>query len=107
MTAVQAIKAVQVCERYPRAHGAPVHFGNSEALGIPDLAKPDYGDPVEIKPGEIPVFWACGVTPQAVALVAKPALMITHKPGHMFVTDLQARDLDWSNEPDLQVHDLE
>jgi uncharacterized protein YcsI (UPF0317 family) len=94
LSAEQAVKAVQVCSRYPRAHGAPIHFGDPSALGISDLSKPDFGDPVPIRVGETPVFWACGVTPQAVALVARPALMITHKPGHMFVTDLRLRDLE-------------
>jgi uncharacterized protein YcsI (UPF0317 family) len=94
LTPTQIVQAVQVCARFPRAHGVPVHFGDPQALGIEDLARPDYGDPVEVRPGETPVFWACGVTPQAVALVAKPALMITHKPGHMFVTDLRDKDLE-------------
>jgi uncharacterized protein YcsI (UPF0317 family) len=63
--------------------------GAPEALGIRDLGRPDFGDPVTIHPGEVPVFWACGVTPQAVAMAVKPPLMITHAPGHMFVTDLR------------------
>jgi uncharacterized protein YcsI (UPF0317 family) len=88
MTAAQAIRATQITSRYPSVHGAPVHVGDPEAIGIIDLATPDYGDPVEIRPGELPVFWACGVTPQAVAAASRPALMITHAPGHMFVTDL-------------------
>ncbi len=90
----QAVTAVQVCSRYPRAHGAPVHFGDPAAIGIRDLARPDFGDPVEIRPGETPVFWACGVTPQAVAMEVRPPLLITHKPGHMFVTDLRDKDLE-------------
>jgi len=81
-------RAVQVSGRFPAAHGAPVHVGDPGALGIRDLGWPDFGDPVTIRPGEIPVFWACGVTPQAVAMQAKPPLMITHSPGHMFITDL-------------------
>ncbi len=89
----QTVKAVQVCSRFPRAHGAPVHFGDPAAIGIRDLRQPDFGDPVEIEPGEIPVFWACGVTPQAVAMQVKPALLITHKPGHMFLTDWRDTDL--------------
>jgi uncharacterized protein YcsI (UPF0317 family) len=88
MTPEQAIRATQITSRYPTVHGAPVHVGDPRALGIPDLATPDYGDPVEIRPGEIPVFWACGVTPQAVAAASRPELMITHAPGHMFVTDV-------------------
>jgi uncharacterized protein YcsI (UPF0317 family) len=88
----QAIRAVQVCSRFPHAHGAPVHFGDPAAIGIANLSRPDFGDAVEIQQGEVPVFWACGVTPQAVAMRARPALMITHKPGHMFVTDVRDTD---------------
>ena len=80
-----------VCEltsRYPHAHGAPVHIGNPEAIGITDLGRPDYGEPVPIYAQEIPVFWGCGVTPQAVAEKACVDLMITHEPAQMFVTDL-------------------
>ncbi len=82
-------RAVQISGRFPAVHGAPVHVGDPGALGIRDLGKPDFGDAVSIQPGEVPVFWACGVTPQAVAMQAKPPLMITHAPGHMFVTDLR------------------
>jgi len=82
-------RAVQISGRFPAVHGAPVHVGDPAALGIRDLGKPDFGDAVTIRPGEVPVFWACGVTPQAVAMQAKPPLMITHAPGHMFVTDLR------------------
>jgi uncharacterized protein YcsI (UPF0317 family) len=78
----------ELTARYPHAHGAPLHAGNPEAIGIADLGRPDYGDPVAIHPGEVPVFWACEVTPQAVALEARPELMITHEPGIMFLTDL-------------------
>jgi uncharacterized protein YcsI (UPF0317 family) len=81
-------RATQVTGRYPAVHGAPVWVGEPGALGIGDLQRPDWGDPVEIRPGEVPVFWACGVTPQAVALASKPDFMITHAPGYMFVTDL-------------------
>jgi uncharacterized protein YcsI (UPF0317 family) len=93
MTPEQTLIATTICSRFPRAHGAPVHFGDPAALGIRDLSKPDFGDAVEILPGEVPVFWACGVTPQAVAMEARPPLLITHKPGHMFLTDLRDRDL--------------
>ena len=89
----QVVRAVQVTSRFPAVHGAPVHIGDPEALGIRDLAKPDFGDPVTIRPGEVPVFWACGVTPQAVAMNAKPEFMITHAPGHMFITDLKDEEL--------------
>ena len=88
MTPEQAIRATQITSRYPTVHGAPVHAGDPAALGIADLGAPDYGDAVELRDGEIPVFWACGVTPQAVAAASRPELMITHAPGHMFVTDV-------------------
>jgi uncharacterized protein YcsI (UPF0317 family) len=85
--AEQVPLAVQVTARFERVHGAPVHVGAPEALGIEDLARPDYGDPVPVEPGELPVFWACGVTPQAVALASKLPFCITHAPGCMFVSD--------------------
>jgi uncharacterized protein YcsI (UPF0317 family) len=94
LTPAQAITATRVCARFPRAHGAPVHFGDPAAIGIRDLGRPDFGDAVEIRAGEVPVFWACGVTPQAVAMNARPPLLITHKPGYMFVTDLRDTDLE-------------
>jgi len=86
-------RAVQVTSRFPAVHGAPVHIGDPAAIGIRDLARPDFGDPVTVRPGEVPVFWACGVTPQAVAMQAKPPLMLTHAPGHMFITDLRDEEL--------------
>lgn len=82
------VRAVQVTSRFPAVHGGPVHIGSPETIGIQDLAAPDFGDAVSVDAGEVPVFWACGVTPQAVAMHAKPELMITHSPGHMFVTDV-------------------
>jgi uncharacterized protein YcsI (UPF0317 family) len=94
LTPAQAVKAVQICSRFPRAHGAPVHLGDPQAIGIRDIDRPDFGDAVEIPPGELPVFWACGATPQAVAMEVKPALLITHKPGHMFLTDVRDTDLE-------------
>ncbi|MBA4116958.1 MAG: putative hydro-lyase [Rubrobacter sp.] len=78
---------VSASGRYPSMHGAPVHIGDPETLGIRDLAEPEFGEPVEIEEGQLPVFWACGVTPQAVAMKAKPPLVITHSPGHMFISD--------------------
>ncbi|MGB9839876.1 putative hydro-lyase [Thermovenabulum sp.] len=87
------IGAVQVTSRFPSVHGAPVHIGDPKKIGIKDIEKPDFGDPVEIKENEVPVFWACGVTPQAVALNSKPEIMITHSPGHMFITDLKNEEL--------------
>ena len=86
--ATQVALATKVSGCYPRVHGAPVHVGDPATLGIHDLARPDWGDSVAFEPGDVPVFWACGVTPQAVALASKPALMLTHAPGHMFVTDV-------------------
>lgn len=83
-----AIRAVEITARFPRVHGAPVHIGLPESIGIRDLARPDWGDAVEIRPDELPVFWACGVTPQAAIAQAKPAFCITHAPGHMLITDL-------------------
>lgn len=83
------VRAVQVTSRFPAVHGAPIHIGNPASIGIQDINKPDFGDSVTIKEGEVPVFWACGVTPQAVAMQVKPELMITHAPGHMFITDLR------------------
>jgi uncharacterized protein YcsI (UPF0317 family) len=85
----QALRAAQVTSRFPTVHGAPVHLGDPAAIGIADLDSPDYGDRVTVRSGEVPVFWACGVTPQASAAAARPELMITHAPGHMFVTDLR------------------
>jgi uncharacterized protein YcsI (UPF0317 family) len=90
----QVVRAVQVTSRVPAVHGAPIHIGDPAAIGIRDIAKPDLGDAVEIRPGEVPVFWACGVTPQAVAMASKPRLMLTHAPGHMFITD--RRDADFA-----------
>lgn len=84
---------VQVTARYPLAHGAPIHIGDPSAIGIPDLSRPDYGEAVSIRTGEVPVFWACGVTPQAAVEQARLELMITHAPGHMFITDLRDEDL--------------
>jgi uncharacterized protein YcsI (UPF0317 family) len=94
MLPAQAEEAAHICTRYPLAHGAPIQIGNPAALGIEDLGKPDFGDPVEFRTGEVPVFWACGVTPQAVAMQARPSLLLTHAPGHMFVTDLRDSDLE-------------
>jgi uncharacterized protein YcsI (UPF0317 family) len=87
LTPRQAVKATDICAHFPKSHGTPVHVGDPGELGINDLAKPDYGDPVEIRSGEEPVFWACGVTPQAVAVESRLPFLITHKPGHMFVSD--------------------
>ena len=82
-----AIRAVQITTRFPSVHGAPVHIGKPELIGIKDVMKPDYGDAVEVKADELPVFWACGVTPQSVIATVKPEFCITHYPGSMLVTD--------------------
>ncbi|MBC9246692.1 putative hydro-lyase [Paracoccus sp. 11-3] len=81
-------EAAMISGRFPAVHGAPVHIGQSAALGIADLSRPDFGDAVEIRAGEVPVFWACGVTPQAAVMASKPPFAITHAPGHMFITDI-------------------
>lgn len=83
----QVTEAVQITARMPQVHGAPLHVGAPEALGITDLDRPDYGDPVEFHDGDVPVFWACGVTPQAALAASRLPFAITHAPGHMFVTD--------------------
>ena len=93
MSAADAIRAVQITSRFPGVHGAPVHLGDPAAIGIADLARPDYGDAVEVRPGEIPVFWACGVTPQAAIAQARLPLCITHAPGAMLITDLHNHQL--------------
>ena len=80
-------RAAAVTAQMPRVHGAPIHVGDPEAIGIRDLSKPDFGDPVTFYPGELPVFWYCGVTPQSVVMNSKPRIAITHAPGHMFITD--------------------
>ena len=93
LTPADAIRAVQITSRYPRVHGAPVHFGDPAAIGIADLARPDFGEPVTIREGEVPVFWACGVTPQVALMNAAPEIAITHSPGCMFVTDVRDEEL--------------
>lgn len=80
--------AVAITAQMPRVHGMPVHIGCPEAIGITDIAHPDYGDAVTIREGETPVFWPCGVTPQAVVMHSRPPFVITHAPGHMFITDV-------------------
>jgi uncharacterized protein YcsI (UPF0317 family) len=89
----KVVRSVQITSRFPMAHGAPLYIGDPERIGIKDMKHPDYGDYVEVKEDEVPVFWACGVTPQAVALTSKPPLMITHSPGHMFITDILDEEL--------------
>lgn len=87
-------KAYEITGKFPHVHGEPVHFGDPEIIGIKNINKPNYGDAVEIKEGEVPVFWACGVTPQAALENAKPEIVITHAPGHMFITDILNEDIE-------------
>ena len=91
--AADAIRAVQICTRFPSVHGAPIHLGDPGLIGIENLDLPDYGDPVTLAEDELPVFWACGVTPQVALEEAKPPFAITHSPGHMLVTDLRNSQL--------------
>ena len=91
--ASQVSDAVRITSRYPSVHGAPVHVGDPAAIGIADLAHPDFGDAVDIPEGCLPVFWACGVTPQAIVMESKPELAISHAPGKMLVTN--ARDAEY------------
>lgn len=87
-------KAAEVSDRFGGAHGAPVHRGDPGQIGIKDINNPEFGDPVDINPDETPVFWACGVTPQAALMDAKPPFAITHAPGCMFISDIPADDID-------------
>ena len=89
----QIVKSVTVTEQLPSVHGTPIHIGDPSVIGIEDLYHPDFGDMVTIKPGEVPVFWCCGVTPQSVVMNSKPSFCITHAPGHMFITDVKNVEL--------------
>jgi uncharacterized protein YcsI (UPF0317 family) len=89
MTPAQALRAAVITGAMPRVHGAPIHVGDPAAIGITDIRRPDFGDPPTIRPGEVPVFWPCGVTPQAAIMAAKPPIAITHAPGHMLITDVK------------------
>ena len=91
--AAMVARAVTATALFPSVHGAPLHIGEPDAIGIKDLSRPDHGDPVEIREGEVPVFWGCGVTPQAVLAASRPPFAITHAPGHMFVSDKKNVDL--------------
>jgi uncharacterized protein YcsI (UPF0317 family) len=93
MTPSDAIRAVEITSRYPSVHGSPVHLGLPQRIGIADLSRPDYGDAVPVADSELPVFWACGVTPQAAIIEARPPIAITHSPGCMFVSDVRDEEL--------------
>ena len=88
LTPRNAIRAVEITSRFPHTHGAPVHLGDPSQIGIEDISKPDWGDAQRIEADEMPVFWACGVTPQNAIQQAKPEICITHKPGSMLISDL-------------------
>jgi len=88
MNAADTIRAIQITSRFPAVHGAPVHLGDPALIGIHDLSRPDYGDALDISADELPVFWACGVTPQAAIASARIPFAITHAPGCMLVTDI-------------------
>lgn len=88
LTPMQALKAETICNRYPKSHGGPIHIGEPQVIGITDIQRPEFGDAVDIRDNELPVFWACGVTPQAAIMQARIPFAITHAPGHMFLTDL-------------------
>jgi uncharacterized protein YcsI (UPF0317 family) len=92
-TPAEAAIAYEVCRPLPGAHGAPVHMGDPALIGIANVDVPDEGEPTEIRAGEIPVFWGCGVTPQAAAVEARPPICITHAPGYMLVCDVRTEDL--------------
>lgn len=89
------VKAVNLTAAMPRVHGAPIHIGSPEQIGIKDIFSPDYGDAVTVNDGEVPVFWPCGVTPQNAVMNAKPPIAITHAPGHMFITDVKNTSLKY------------
>lgn len=86
-TVPNAIRAIEITSQFPRVHGAPIHFGDPAAIGIVDIDKPEFGGVPDIRPGEVPLFWACGVTPQSIVEEARPPFCITHKAGHMLITD--------------------
>lgn len=94
MTPADAQRAYEITAAMPHVHGAPLHIGDPAEIGIKDINRPDYGEAVEIRPGEVTVFWPCGVTPQAAVENARPPLVITHSPGHMFITDILNSELN-------------
>jgi uncharacterized protein YcsI (UPF0317 family) len=91
--ASEAIRAIEITAKVPQVHGAPVHLGDPAVIGISDIARPDYGDPVPVHANEVPVFWACGVTPQVALAQARPPIAITHSPGCMLITDVREEAL--------------
>lgn len=91
----QVVTAVLATGAMPKVHGAPIHIGDPAVIGVADLSKPDFGDPVTVRPGEVPVFWPCGVTPQAAVMASKPSFAMTHAPGHMLVTDVKNIELKY------------
>ena len=95
LSPAQAVHAALITGDMPRVHGAPIHIGDPAAIGIADIGKPDFGDAVTIRPGEIPVFWPCGVTPQAAVMQSRPDFVITHAPGHMLITDVKNVELKY------------
>ncbi|MEH6527868.1 MAG: putative hydro-lyase [Sneathiella sp.] len=101
MSQTNAIRAINITSRFPQAHGSPVHIGDPATIGISDINSPDWGDATEIKAGEVPVFWACGVTPQAVIRSAKLPIFISHAPGHMLISDIKSWDTTRLQEPKL------
>jgi len=103
MSVSDTIRSIEITSRFPQAHGTPVHFGDGKAIGISDLSKPDWGDVTNFRDGEIPVFWACGVTPQAAVRNARPSICITHAPGRMLVSDIRGVDVGRSPEPSLSA----
>lgn len=88
----KVVRATTVTSRFPSVHGGPIHIGDPAQIGIKDINKPDFGEKSEIREGEVPVFWACGVTPQSIAMTSKPEIMITHSPGYMLICDLVDED---------------
>ena len=95
LSPAQAVHAALITGDMPRVHGAPIHIGDPAAIGISDIGKPDFGDAVTIRPGELPVFWPCGVTPQAAVMQSRPDFVITHAPGHMLITDVKNVELKY------------
>ncbi|MGN1069271.1 MAG: putative hydro-lyase, partial [Candidatus Fimadaptatus sp.] len=95
LSPAQAVRAALITGDMPRVHGAPIHIGDPAAIGIADIGRPDFGDAVTIRPGEIPVFWPCGVTPQAAVMQSRPDFVITHAPGHMLITDVKNVELKY------------